>query len=212
MNLKNLIKQLPGSKKLAQALGLTIVTKSIPGGRSFLLEMLPKQSIGAEIGVHKGNFSQKIINSISPKELHLIDPWEHQTSDTYAEAWYGGQAKEGQKTMDERYSKVCDQFSQQIQAGQVKVHRGYSTDILEQFPDEYFDWIYIDGNHLYEYVLKDLELSFKKTKSGGLITGDDYGSGRWWKGGVKQAVDQFTKRKGIKLVEICNGQFIFRKA
>ncbi|MDJ0600260.1 MAG: class I SAM-dependent methyltransferase [Crocosphaera sp.] len=212
MNLKNLIKQIPGSKKLAQALGLIIITKSIPGGRSFLVEMLPKQSVGAEIGVHTGNFSQKIINSIAPKELHLIDPWEYQTSDTYAEAWYGGQAKEGQKTMDERYSGVCDRFSQEIQAGQVTVHRGYSTDILEQFPDEYFDWIYIDGNHLYEYVLKDLELSFKKTKSGGFITGDDYGSGGWWKGGVKQAVDEFRKRKGIKLVEICNGQFIFRKA
>ncbi|MEQ9236978.1 hypothetical protein [Coleofasciculus sp. E2-BRE-01] len=51
----NLIKQIPGSKKLAQALGLT--TKSIPGGRRFLLEILPKQSIGAEIGVHTGNFS-----------------------------------------------------------------------------------------------------------------------------------------------------------
>ena len=65
---------------------------------------------------------------------------------------------------------------------------------------------------LYEYVKKDLELSFKKTKSGGFITGDDYGSGGWWKGGVKQAVDEFRKRKGIKLVELCNRQFIFRKA
>lgn len=207
--IKNLVKQIPGSKKLAQALGLT--PKSIPGGRSFLLEMLPKQSIGAEIGVHTGNFSQKIISSIAPKELHLIDPWKYETSDTYAEAWYGGRAKEGQRTMDGRYSKVCNRFSQEMQAGQVKVHRGYSTDILEQFPDEYFDWIYIDGNHLYEYVKKDLELSFKKTKLRGLIIGDDYGSGGWWKGGVKQAVDEFKKKKAIRLVEICNGQFIFRK-
>ncbi|MDJ0661031.1 MAG: class I SAM-dependent methyltransferase [Crocosphaera sp.] len=212
MNLKNLIRQIPGSKKLAQALGLTTMTKSIPGGRNFLVEMLPKQSIGAEIGVDTGNFSEKIINSIAPKELHLIDPWEYQVSDTYINARYGGKAKEGQKTMDERYLGVCDRFCSQIQSGQVQVHRGYSTDILEQFPDEYFDWIYIDGNHLYEYVLKDLELSFKKTKSGGFITGDDYRSGGWWKGGVKQAVDEFRKRRDIKLVEICNGQFVFRKA
>ncbi len=47
-------------------------------------------------------------------------------------------------------------LSTKIKAGQVKIHRGYSTDILEQFPDEYFDWIYIDGNHLYEYVKNDL--------------------------------------------------------
>ena len=197
--MKKLSEQIPGSKK------------SIPGGRSFLFEILPKQSIGAEIGVHEGNFSQKIISSIAPKELHLIDPWEHKTSDTYAEAWYGGQAKDGQNTMNERYSTVCDKFSQEIQAGQIKIHRGYSTHILEQFPDEYFDWIYIDGNHLYEYVKEDLELSFKKTKSNGLITGDDYGIGGWWKGGVKQAVDEFRNKKGIRLVEICNRQFIFQK-
>ncbi len=195
--------------RYANEKGLT--TKSMPGGRSFLLEMLPQQSIGAEIGVHTGSFSQKILNSISPKELHLIDPWEHQTSDTYAEALYGGQAEDGQNTMDERYSAVCNRFSQEVQTGQVKIHRGYSADILAKFPDEYFDWIYIDGNHLYEYVKKDLELSFKKTKANGLITGDDYVSGGWWKGGVKQAVDEFKKRKDIKLIELCNCQFVFRK-
>ncbi len=34
--IKNLLDQVLGSKKLAQALGLTIITKSIPSGRSFL--------------------------------------------------------------------------------------------------------------------------------------------------------------------------------
>jgi Methyltransferase domain len=206
--LKNAIEKIPGSKRLAQILGL--VPKQA-NGRAFLLAMLPKHSLGAEIGVHKGDFSQQIIEVVSPKELHLVDPWEHQTSAIYKDAWYGGKAKAGQNEMDKRYSNVCNRFDKEIQAERVKVHRGYSNDILDRFPDEYFDWIYIDGNHLYEYVKEDLELSFRKTKSGGFITGDDYTSGGWWEGGVKKAVDEFAKNPAIQLIEIRNRQFAFQK-
>lgn len=206
--LKDLIKKNRGSRRIAQLLGL--IPKQA-GGRQFLLDMLPKQSVGAEIGVHMGDFSQHILDTISPRELHLIDPWEHQTSAIYKNAWYGGVAKGAQNEMDKRYAYVCNRFDQQIHAGRVKVHRGYSTDILEQFQDDYFDWVYIDGNHLYEYVKKDLKLSFDKTKSDGFITGDDYTDGGWWEGGVKKAVDEFSRNQAAQLIEIRNAQFIFRK-
>jgi len=113
--------------------------------------------------------------------------------------------------LDERYASVIETFSQNIYDQQVKVHRGYSTDILQKFQDQYFDWVYIDGNHLYEYVKKDIELSLQKVKSGGYITGDDYGEGGWWQGGVKKAVDEFANNQAVQLVEIRNSQFIFRK-
>jgi len=187
-----------------------LITKQ-SGGRQFLLDILPKESVGAEIGVHLGDFSRQILDSIFPKEFHLIDPWEHQTSSIYKTAWYGGCAKGGQPELDERYSSIFKRFNQNIQAEQVKVHRGYSADILQQFPDQYFDWVYIDGNHLYEYVKKDLELSIQKVKLGGYITGDDYIEGGWWEGGVKKAVDEFANNQSVHLVEIFNGQFIFRK-
>jgi hypothetical protein len=61
--LKNVIKKIPGSRRMAKLLGLT---PKQAGGRQFLLDMLPKQSVGAEIGVHMGDFSKKIIDSISP--------------------------------------------------------------------------------------------------------------------------------------------------
>ena len=206
--LKNVIKKIPGSRWIAQLLERT---PKQAGGREVVLEMLPKRSVGAEIGVHLGDFSQKIIDAISPKELHLIDPWEHQTSGIYKNAWFGGRVKGGQIEMDERYATVCNRFDQKIHAGQVKVHRGYSIEILQQFPDEYFDWVYIDGNHLYEFVKKDLEVSFQKVKPGGYITGDDYHDGGWWEGGVRKAVDEFSNNQAIQLVEIRNAQFVFRK-
>lgn len=180
-------------------------------GRQILLSKLPVNSIGAEIGVHLGDFSQVLVDTLSPKELILIDPWEHQTSEKYQEAWYGGAAKDGQNEMDARYTSIFERFNKQIDAGSVKVKRGYSENILKEYPDEYFDWVYIDGNHLYEYVKQDLLLSLDKVKVGGFITGDDYTKGGWWKGGVKKAVDEFTENTAVELIEIRDRQFIFRK-
>ena len=199
---------IPGADIFAQALGLIQRSND---SRKFVLDMLPKCSIGMEIGVHKGDFSQDILMIVFPKELHLVDPWKHETSAAYKDAWYGGQVKNGQVEMDERYMNVCSKFTQEVRSGQVSIHRGFSTEILSQFPDEYFDWVYIDGNHYYEYVKRDIELSFRKTKIGGFITGDDYTDEGWWEGGVKKAVDQFATHSSVHLVEIRNGQFIIQK-
>ena len=59
----------------------------------------------------------------------------------------------------------------------VTICKGFSAEVLASFPDNYFDWVYIDGNHLYEFVKKDVELSFQKVKPGGVIAGDDSAAG-----------------------------------
>lgn len=102
--------------------------------RRSLLEMLPKNSIGAEIGVHKGDFSAVILTTLEPARLHLIDPWHYEASPTYEGAWYGGQAEGGQKEMDARYESVVERFADEIRSGAVVVHRGESAAVLEQFP------------------------------------------------------------------------------
>lgn len=178
--------------------------------RQFIINALPKKSIGAEIGVHLGDFSQLILDHVSPKRLHLIDPWEYKASKKYKSAVYGGLVG-NQERMDKRYLKVCNRFKKNIETNQVEIHRGYSANILQQFPDEYFDWVYIDGNHQYEYVKKDLELSFHKVKTNGWIIGDDYCEGGWWEGGVKRAVDEIKNNSGVNSPTIIDGNFIFLK-
>ena len=179
--------------------------------RRSLLEMLPKNSIGAEIGVHKGDFSAVILATVGPARLHLIDPWRYEPSPTYEGAWYGGHAN-GQAEMDERYESVLTRFDGEIRAGTVVVDRAESAAALASLPDDYFDWVYIDGNHLYEYVRLDLEWSLRKTKVGGLITGDDYREGGWWDGGVKKAVDEFVASGAARLVQCDNGQYVFERS
>jgi hypothetical protein len=205
--MRSILKRIPGAKRLATLLGLSGDEEK----RNYLLERLPQDTIGAEIGVHKGDFSNLILQILKPEKLYLIDPWKHEDSDTYKDAWYGGMAGEGQSEMDARYRGVLERFKSNISSGQVEVVRGFSDELSEQFSDEYFDWVYIDGNHLYEFVKKDLELYYQKTKTGGYITGDDYGLVGWWEDGVKKAVDEFVESYPVKTIVIKNHQFILQK-
>ena len=43
--------------------------------RQELLKILPKKSVGAEIGVYTGDFARRLFDTLEPRKLHLIDPW-----------------------------------------------------------------------------------------------------------------------------------------
>lgn len=188
-----------------------IMSRAIPGHRLFLLKMMPKNSICAEIGVWKGEFSSKILEIVGPKELNLIDPWKFEKGKVYKNAKYGGKSN-SQKVLDEVYNSVLKKFNSEIHYGQVKIYRKSSEMAVDDFPDEYFDWIYIDGNHLYEFVKKDLELYTKKVRKGGYITGDDYtGEGSWWNNDVKKAVDEFLEKGIVKKIKVRYGQFVLKR-
>lgn len=177
--------------------------------RMQLLKRLPPKSIGAEIGVHKGDFSNLILEVVNPSALYLIDPWNHEEDELYSNSWYGGLSS-GQKELDDRFESVCRRFADEVGKEIVFVHRKNSKDALEEFQPNYLDWVYIDGNHLYDYVMQDLKLSFDKVKHGGMICGDDYQLGGWWEGGVKDAVDEFCEKNNLN-VEVLGNQFIIFK-
>lgn len=181
----------------------------------FLLNMLPKQAVCVEIGVHLGEFSQAILDITNPKKLYLIDPWQNETSKLYNNTWYGNV---GQQEMDSRYQKVCLRFSKEIDSGQIVICKNFSIKVLSFMKDNTLDWVYIDGNHMYDFVKIDLEIALAKIKPGGYITGDDYREPKNplqddpWDGGVKKAVQEFiAKHTNIKMIQIKNYQFILRK-
>lgn len=178
----------------------------------YVLDGMPKGSVCAEVGVHEGEFSRRILDTVKPKRLHLIDPWKHELGDQYHGAWYGGCAPEGQATLDERYRRVKEQLAKEISADQVRIHRKPSSVASDDFEDLYFDWIYIDGNHLYEFVKQDLERYYPKVKVGGYIAGDDYGTKGWWENGVQKAVDEFVLQRQDLTLEVKGEQFVITKS
>jgi hypothetical protein len=178
--------------------------------RGVILSRIPRHSVCAEIGVYKGNFSQLILEC-EPKKLHLIDPWKFEPDPAYAGSWYGGSLGKSQARMDAIYESVVRRFRSAIRLGIVEVHRNASAKCCSQFPDNYFDWIYIDGNHKYEFVKLDLEMFLPKVKLHGLVAGDDYDSPGWWQDGVTKAVDEAVASGRLEKLLIENHQFLLRK-
>jgi len=179
--------------------------------RDRLLHAMPRGSVCAEIGVFAGDFSERILHVVRPARLHLVDPWRYETEPEYSSAWYGGTKGGSQADMDAVYASVCRRFAPQVQAGTVAIHRASSVDEAAAFPDAYFDWVYVDGNHRYEFVKADLEGYASKVKPGGLIAGDDYQVVGWWEDGVTRAVDEFIARSRCRVLSTAGNQFILRR-
>lgn len=151
--------------------GTTLLTN-----RLALLEKLPTQGVVAELGVAAGDFSRQIMDICAPAQLHLVDIWG---SDRYGE---------------ELYLSVNNHFQQQRQRGEVTIHRKPSLEALESFPDQTFDWVYIDTTHSYELTRDELRACARKVKSTGIIAGHDYMQGNWrtqYRYGVIEAVHEF---------------------
>ena len=122
-----------------------------------------------EIGTFHGANILSVANSYgkhNDSKLYCIDPWEDYND--YPEY------KNEQHT-------IYDSFINNVEKSGVKdkiiINRGYSNNEIPKFEDDFFDIIYIDGNHEPEYVLEDAVLSFRKLKKNGILIFDDYGWG-----------------------------------
>ena len=204
--MRKYLKRIPGLRKIVRLFRGEMLVKP----REFLLKEMPPNSVCAEIGVDNGGFSEEILFSLSPRTLHLIDPWRFEDGEVYEQARYGSDKTDGQVAMDNRYESVRSRFKKQIESAQVVLHRGFSHEVVAEMEDGYFDWVYIDGNHLYEYVKQDLELYYPKIRPGGYLTGDDYGVEGWWKNGVQKAVDEFIQERPNLSLKLIHSQFIIK--
>ncbi len=144
--------------------------------RIALLKALPQHGMVAEIGVDKGEYSRLILQHNTPQKLYLIDAW---ASKRYS---------------DNKKQHVLETIRDEITQGKVELMQGNSTDVVEKFPDGYFDWIYIDTDHSYELTKKELDLWHPKVKKHGIMAGHDFITGNWkkmLKYGVIEAVMEF---------------------
>lgn len=181
------------------------ILKMIFDPRAHVLHLIEKGSNCAEIGVWKGAFSQKMLRR-RPGKLHLIDPWLYIPE--YGDRVYGSRGDNSQEKMDGVFHEVQELFKREPS---VVLHRKTSEQAVSEFADGYFHFVYIDGNHSYEFVKKDIEQFLPKVRDGGYIAGDDYIFRRCPNGGPKRAVDEITATGRVDLLSIKNNQFVLRK-
>jgi len=161
--------------------------------REVLFELLPPRSVGAEIGVHRGDLSARLLRRLDLQRLHLIDPWRYVRSPDHPGLLQGGRVGRDQRNMDRRYRGILARFKREIEAGVVVVHRGTAAEAAPDIPDASLDWAYIDGDHSYEAVANDISTYAPKLAPGGLMAGDDYGERVGPRAGVSQAVDELIE-------------------
>lgn len=70
--------------------------------------------------------------------------------------------------------------------GHYRAIRGASWEVAAQFEDQSIDFVFIDADHIYEHVRKDVLAWLPKVKPGGIIAGHDYNPPHE----VKRAVDE----------------------
>lgn len=170
---------------------------------------IPLNSIGVEIGVWRGDSSEKFLRNA--KHLHLVDSWtiesytestEYESFDEYIQKYSklvkSTNVDDFQKYYDNVYQSVIDRFKDKS----VTIHRMTSNQFFDSF-SEHCDWIYVDGDHSYEGCLNDLLRSYNLLKNNGIIFGDDYTN----KPGVRQAVDEFISRTGLTLNNFYQNQY-----
>ena len=158
--------------------------KAVPN-REALLELLPKGGIVAEIGVDRGEFSRLILQKTQPSKLHLIDVW-------HSKRYHSGLMEE-----------VKNKFDNEISKKLVEINLGLSLDAGARFPDQYFDWVYIDTTHSYKLTRDELALYSTKVKPGGILAGHDFTRGNWtikFRYGVIEAVYEFCVKNDWEII------------
>lgn len=169
-----------------------------PMDRYALLRHVPRNSVAAEIGVAYGRFTRAIMDTTAPAKLHLIDAWKFQEKVELQ----NDSNNVGQDEQDRRYQGIVETYAADIAAGRVTVHRAWSHQAAQEFPDGYFDWIYLDADHSYDSVKRDLEAFWPKIKEDGLLLGHDYMWHAMIPFGVVTAVNEFVERHGLTFVAL----------
>ena len=153
----------------------------------FLIQKFDKELEGIEIGVYRAEHAEYMLKVLPIKKLFLIDNYEYYGCDFRV----GYDMRNAKKIMKKRLKKYEDKY---------KFIEESSDEAWKNFKSKRFDFIYVDGDHIYEQVKKDLENYYPLLKEGGLFGGDDFVNtfGRS-KYGVIQAVMEFVAKHNLKL-------------
>ena len=137
--------------------------------RDALLPLLPKGAVICEVGVGLGWFSRAMIDVCAPRHFIGIDNFRlHEMREFWGHPpshWFGA------KTHADWYR---DTFAVEIQSGHMTVIEAESDAGLSQLDDASVDIFYIDGDHTYDAVRRDLAAAIRKIRPDGFLVINDY--------------------------------------
>jgi len=145
--------------------------------------------VGAEVGTYRGEFAEKLCKE--GLKLYAVDPWMG-----YEGAGRTEQKQDKQDLNYEEAKKVLSPYPDCI------LVRETSREALKLIPDGSLDFVYLDGDHRFQYIAEDLVEWSKKVRSGGVVSGHDYFNTDPWANNVQCQVgavlDAYVKSFGIE--------------
>lgn len=149
--------------------------------------MLPDSCIIAEIGVGDGAsaifLAERLADMGKNFQFKLIDNLDY------------GKAKQFKTIMDNVYGSGLAKFIEVIPIDSLNA----SLD----FPDNFFDFVFIDSGHTYELTKAEIRLWYHKVKYGGTLAGHDYSNIEWQ--GIRNAVDEVIKDEKAYVIDTAEG-------
>ena len=145
---------------------------------------------GAEVGVAEGKFSVVLCESIPDLHLSAVDLWKpYKRDDHYLK---------NQSMQDEALALAHEKLDKH----NVTFICEPSTEAVKQFEPGSLDFVYIDADHAFDFVMQDLIVWSKIVKSGGIVSGHDYY--RFRGAGVVDAVNAYTHAHQINEWFVCD--------
>lgn len=123
---------------------------------------------GAEIGVWKGAYTASFCQANPKLHMLCVDPW--QSYPAWLDTKNAMPLEQAEWLIGEAYAKAMKQLAPL----NCTIVRKFSREAALEVADRSLDFVYVDGNHVYEAVLEDLEAWAPKVKPGGFVAGHDY--------------------------------------
>ena len=163
-----------------------------------LLIKLPKDFKYLEIGSYEGNSALYVSTNFPESSITCVDLWE------------GVEEYEGKD-----FSIIEKNFVSNLH-GLNNINKIKSTSDSFFIKNKImFDFIYVDGNHKFDYVFRDCENAWRFLNKGGILVCDDY-IWNYYKelfDNPCYAINSFIKEKNreIKVLSVTNSQIFIKK-
>ena len=123
-------------------------------------------TIGVELGVQKGLYSKTLLSKWhSVQEYHLVDVWAPQEN-------YKDGANLAQDGQDRNYDQTMSNVAKW--KDKIRVCRDFTSECVKKYPENYFDFVYVDARHDFKGAYLDMTQWWPKLKKGGIMAGHDY--------------------------------------
>jgi len=133
---------------------------------------------GAEVGVQRGHHAKTLFRNIKGLKLICVDPWTAYN-----------------RVSQERVDNIFESCKTRLKRFDVEYMKMTSMDAVKLIPDRSLDFVYIDGLHEFDSVMRDLICWSRKVRFGGIVAGHDYYI--FYQGGIVPAVNAYTRAHNI---------------